>query len=195
MMDYIYIPLGGSRVGAWMKIRNIFIIFVVSGLWHGADWTYVIWGFLSAVYFLPIMLLKKHRQNTDVVAEGRLIPSFRELMQMVSTFTLFSVSLIIFRSDSIQDAIQYFSKVFSSSLFDSPIRDFWTMNTGNHIIHFTISIFLLFIIEWLQRTRQHGLDIDEKNVPRFLRWSIYYLVILACFMMNGIQQEFIYFQF
>lgn len=193
--DYIYIPLGGSRGGTGMKIRNTFIIFIVSGLWHGANWTFLIWGFISALYFLPSMLLKKNRKFTNTVAEGRILPNMRELLQMITTFTLFSISLIIFRADSIDHAIHYFSKVFSTSLIESPIRDFWTINTGSHIIYLTISVFLLIAIEWLQRTKQHGLELDHEQIPRIFRWSIYYTVIIACFMMNGIQQQFIYFQF
>jgi D-alanyl-lipoteichoic acid acyltransferase DltB (MBOAT superfamily) len=62
--DYVYIPLGGSRGGVWMKIRNTFIIFIVSGFWHGANWTFIAWGALNALYFLPLLLLKKNRVNT-----------------------------------------------------------------------------------------------------------------------------------
>ena len=193
--DYIYIPLGGSRRGTWMKIRNTFIIFIVSGFWHGASWTFVIWGFISAVYFLPIMLFKRNRQNTNTVAEGKLFPSLKEFLQIITTFMLFSLSLIIFRANSLDHAIQIFSRIFSSSLFESPIRDFWTINTGNHIIYLTISVFLFILVEWLQRTRQHGLDINHEQVPKLFRWSIYYVVMVACFMMNGIQQQFVYFQF
>ena len=86
--DYLYIPLGGSKGGICMKIRNTFIIFLVSGFWHGANWTFIVWGFLNALYFLPTMLLNKNRLNTDTVAKGRIFPAFREMQQVLITFTL-----------------------------------------------------------------------------------------------------------
>ncbi|MBF1097142.1 MAG: MBOAT family protein, partial [Riemerella sp.] len=69
--DYIYIPLGGSRGGTAMKVRNTFVIFVVSGFWHGANWTFIAWGLLNAIYFLPLLLTSKNRVNLGVVADGR----------------------------------------------------------------------------------------------------------------------------
>ncbi len=86
--DYVYIPLGGSRGGKWMNIRNIFVIFIVSGFWHGANWTFIIWGALNALYFLPLMLLSKNRINTDTVAQGKILPNVKEFFQIGSTFIL-----------------------------------------------------------------------------------------------------------
>jgi alginate O-acetyltransferase complex protein AlgI len=80
--DYLYIPLGGSRGGNWIKIRNTFIIFILSGFWHGANWTFIVWGGLNAIYFLPLLLLNKNRVNTNTVAQGRYLPSFKEFFQM-----------------------------------------------------------------------------------------------------------------
>ncbi len=193
--DYVYIPLGGSRGGIWMKIRNTFIIFVVSGFWHGANWTFLVWGFLNALYFLPLMLLNKNRKNTNTVAEGKIFPNIKELIQMFSTFFLTTLAWIFFRADSVADAFQYLGKIFSPSLIKSPIKDLWAINTGNHIIYLTISMLVFIILEWLQREKQHGLQMDEKKVPQYVRRSIYYILIIACFMMNGVQQQFIYFQF
>ena len=81
--DYVYIPIGGSKGGMAKKIRNVFVIFLVSGFWHGANWTFIIWGFLNALYFIPVMLLNKNRVNTNNVAEGVLFPTFVELRQML----------------------------------------------------------------------------------------------------------------
>ena len=193
--DYVYIPLGGNRGGIWMKIRNTFIIFIVSGFWHGANWTFLVWGFLNALYFLPLMLLNKNRTNTNTVAEGRIFPKIKEILQMASTFCMTTLAWVFFRADSVHHAFQYLGKIFSPSLIKSPVKDLWAINTGNHIIFLVISMFLFIIIEWLQREKQHGLQMDEEKVPQYLRRSIYYILIIACYMMNGVQQQFIYFQF
>lgn len=193
--DYVYIPLGGSRGSSWMKIRNIFVIFLVSGFWHGANWTFLIWGFLNALYFLPLMLLNRNRKNTDTVAEGRILPSIRESMQLLTTFLLTCMAWIFFRADSMDHAFHYLSKIFSSSLIESPLKDLWAINTGKHIIYFGIFLIFFLIVEWFQRNKQHGLELNRERIPKYVRWSLYYLIIIACFMMNGVQQEFIYFQF
>src|SRR5690606_36334354 len=86
--DYLYIPLGGSRVNSTLQVRNIFIIFLVSGFWHGANWTFIVWGALNALYFLPLLLTKRNRKNIDVVARGRWYPNIRETIAIGSTFSL-----------------------------------------------------------------------------------------------------------
>ena len=86
--DYLYIPLGGSKGGTWPRIRNTFIIFLVSGFWHGANWTFIAWGALNAIYFLPLLLLNKNRSNMDIVAQGKTFPSLREVIGMAVTFGL-----------------------------------------------------------------------------------------------------------
>lgn len=86
--DYVYIPLGGSKGGTWMKVRNTFIIFLLSGFWHGANWTFIAWGALNAMYFLPLLLTQNNRANLDIVAQGKNVPSFREFSSMLVTFGL-----------------------------------------------------------------------------------------------------------
>jgi D-alanyl-lipoteichoic acid acyltransferase DltB (MBOAT superfamily) len=193
--DYVYIPLGGSRCSDWMKVRNIFIIFLVSGFWHGANWTFLMWGFLNALYFLPLMLLKRNRKYTDTIAQGKFLPNLTEFSQMLTTFLLTCLAWIFFRADSLSHAFQYLSRLFSASLLESPLKDIWAINTGKHILYFSISLILFMLIEWLQRNKKHGLELDRNRVPKFVRWSLYYLTIIACFVMNGVQQDFIYFQF
>jgi hypothetical protein len=85
--------------------------------------------------------------------------------------------------------------MFSSALLQSPIRDVWAINTGNHVFYLTFALIVLVVTEWIQREKQHALALDHVRVPRVVRWSLYYAVIIACFFMNGIQQDFIYFQF
>jgi len=118
--DYLYIPLGGSRGTSWIRVRNIFVIFLVSGLWHGANWTFIAWGALNALYFLPSFLTRAHRNNTGTVAAGRSLPSAKELSQVLVTFALTVFAWIFFRADSIAHAADYVTGIFSPSLFTMP---------------------------------------------------------------------------
>ncbi|WP_394972491.1 MBOAT family O-acyltransferase [uncultured Croceitalea sp.] len=183
--DYLYIPLGGSRGGTKMKVRNTFIIFIVSGFWHGANWTFIIWGFLNALYFLPLLLLKRNRVNTDIVAEGRLFPNIKEIFQMAVTFLLAVLAWIFFRANSMDQAFQYIGDIFSLELFSIPEV-------------FSLEVFLLVllftIIEWFGRTKQFAIEnLDKLN--KYLRWSFYMGLIILMFVFTGEEQEFIYFQF
>lgn len=186
--DYVYIPLGGSQGGTWMKVRNTFIIFIVSGFWHGANWTFVAWGFINALYFLPLILLDKNRVNTNTVGDGKLLPSLKELTQMVSTFLLTTLAWIFFRSASVVDAVEYISRIFSSSLVSIPQVE------KKHII-IILLILLMMVIEWIQRDKQHALQLESLNLPRIIKWSFYYAIILVIAFFAGSQQDFIYFQF
>ena len=114
--DYLYIPLGGSRGGKWMNIRNIFIIFIVSGFWHGANWTFIVWGGLNALYFLPLLIFNKNRQHLDIVAKGKNLPTFKEFFQILITFGLTVFAWIFFRAENIGHAFSYISEIFSTSL-------------------------------------------------------------------------------
>src|SRR5680860_1480877 len=116
--DYLYIPLGGSRGGTWMKIRNTLIVFILSGLWHGANWTFVIWGGLHALFFLPLLLGDQNRKHLNQVAENKILPSFRELLQMLFTFGLTSFAWIFFRADSLVDAINFIKRIFTDHRFE-----------------------------------------------------------------------------
>jgi D-alanyl-lipoteichoic acid acyltransferase DltB (MBOAT superfamily) len=184
--DYLYIPLGGSSGGIFNRIRNIFIIFLVSGLWHGASWTFVVWGLVNALYFLPIMLLKRNRRNLDIVAQGKLIPSFLEVIQMSATFFITVIAWVFFRAENLTNAFQYLDGIFSRSLFSVPE----TLPSS------LVLIIMMFVaVEWVQREKQHALQIDAKCLPVIARWSIYYLIILLVIGFGGEQQEFIYFAF
>lgn len=191
--DYLYIPLGGSKGGLKMKIRNVFVIFMVSGFWHGANWTFIFWGFLNALFFLPLLLSKKNRNNLDVVASDRLLPNFKESISILTTFLLTCFAWIFFRADSISHAFNYIQRMCSNTLFKSSKNDLWTINTGYQIIYLVILMVFFVILEWLHRDKQYGLQINIKS--KTLRWLLFYFIILMCFLMNGIKQEFIYFQF
>lgn len=183
--DYLYIPLGGSRGGTKMKLRNTFIIFIVSGFWHGANWTFIVWGALNAIYFLPLLLTNKNRVNTNLVAEGRYLPSLKELAQMSVTFFMTLIAWVFFRADNVTHAFDYLQNTFDSSLF-STVEIFPT----------TILTLLLFfiIIEWIGRSGEYAIErIDWLNKP--LRWSLYLLLVILMFAFTGEEQQFIYFQF
>ena len=188
--DYLYIPLGGSQGGTWMKIRNTIIIFVVSGFWHGANWTFIIWGLLNALYILPSILFKTNRNHLDIVAQNTYWPSLKEFFQIILTFNLTVFAWIFFRATSLTHAIQYISAMFSWSLFSMPTKMPDNYNTF-------IMIAFFFCMEWMGRKDQFAIATFGLQWKRPLRWLFYYLliiIILYCVNTES-QQEFIYFQF
>lgn len=181
--DYVYIPLGGSRGGRPQTIRNIFIIFIVSGFWHGANWTFIIWGALNALYFLPLFLANANRSNLDIVAENSLLPSWREAGQMLVTFLLTVLAWIFFRAENLTHALDYLVRLFS---FHPGLMAFRTLK-------YVPLILLLIAWEWLMRKHEHGLVID--HLPVYVRWGIYLSLCWLILFFFGEEQEFIYFQF
>lgn len=185
--DYIYIPLGGSREGKWKSFRNTLIIFLVSGFWHGANWTFVCWGAYHALLFLPLLLRGKNRKYRDTVAEGKLFPSLKEVGQMSLTFLLAVIGWIIFRAETIRQAWEYILLMFTKFRFCPP-------EYGKKAL---LYIFILQGIEWLQRDKQFALQTDGRGVFRSvtIRWTIYLLLVSMLVMLGASQAEFIYFQF
>ena len=188
--DYLYIPLGGSRGGTWMKVRNTFAIFLVSGFWHGANWTFIFWGVLNAIYFLPLLLTNNNRKNLGVVADGKLLPSFKDLIAMLTTFGLTVFAWVFFRAENIYHAFSIFSKIFSEKLFEIPI-----IKSGSNplIIITLICIFLSF--EWAGRKDQYTIEKIGLKWKQIYRFSMYYIIIILIFWFMDKEQEFIYFQF
>ena len=189
--DYLYIPLGGSRGGTWMKVRNTFAIFLVSGFWHGANWTFIIWGALNAIYFLPLLLTNNNRKNLGVVAEGKLFPSFRELFAMLTTFMLTVFAWIFFRSEDLNHAFSYIGGIFSKNILSIPSFE---GRMDALITMVLISIFLL--IEWLGRNGKYGIEQTLISNNIYIRVFIYFLLVnmILLYTKNG-SQAFIYFQF
>ena len=189
--DYLYIPLGGSKGGKLFQLRNTFIIFLVSGFWHGANWTFLAWGALNAIYFVPLLLLGKNREHMGHVAEKGHFPGFREAMGIFITFGLTVFAWIFFRADNMGHAIGYLSEIFSKSTFALP--DF----RGRRMALITLSLILGFVsVEWLGRKREHVLQILEGVNSASLRYVIYLgIVLLIMFMGDFRENEFIYFQF
>lgn len=189
--DYLYIPLGGSHKGKIKAVRNTFIIFLVSGFWHGASWNFIFWGFIHACGFLPLLLLNKNRKYvSEVVAADHTLPSPRELIQMILTFAFVTLAWIFFRADSIQNAFGYIAQIGKSAIHH-PTR----------LLHLTDEIkVLIYIIPlllgdwWLRR--------DERNLQfPFLRGKLiripFYWVLLYLILhhFNDGETSFIYFQF
>ena len=185
--DYLYIPLGGSQGGKLSKIRNTFIIFIVSGFWHGANWTFIIWGVLNALYFLPLLLLGQNRSNLGVVAENSFFPSVLEIFKILLTFILTVIAWVFFRADSVSHAIQYLSCLFDYSLFES-----LEVNIPRRLYAL---IGLSIGIEWIMRREEYGFKINSLIDNRFLRWLCYLCVCYLIFWFAGKPQEFVYFQF
>jgi D-alanyl-lipoteichoic acid acyltransferase DltB (MBOAT superfamily) len=185
--DYLYIPLGGSKGGTWMKVRNTFIIFLVSGFWHGANWTFIIWGGLNALYFMPLLLTNKNRTNLEIVAQGKIFPSVKELLGMTMTFSLTVLAWIFFRADNVHHAISYISQMFSASLFAAPVH-------RPHSLLF-ILVLLFFMIEWFGREHHHALASVAIKWPKLGRWLFYIVIGLVTYYYAGNKQQFIYFQF
>ncbi|OGU58760.1 MAG: acyltransferase [Ignavibacteria bacterium GWF2_33_9] len=187
--DYLYIPIGGNRGPIWKKIRNIFAIFVISGFWHGANWTFIVWGALNALFFLPLMLFKQNRKNLDVIAAGKMFPSFREAMSIIVTFALTLFAWIFFRSASIGTAFAYISGIFSTSFFSLPTL----INSEMLITLFLTAIFIA--IEWIGRESKYAIEHVGLSWYRPVRWAFYYSIILIIILSLGKEQAFIYFQF
>ena len=184
--DYVYIPLGGSRGKRAKVIRNIFIIFLISGFWHGANWTFIAWGALNALYILPLMYLNKNRKYTDIVAQGSALPTLKEVFQMGITFFITLIAWVFFRSDTVADACLYIGNIFQSSLFTKP-------EVYSKTLFGLLAVFM--IVEWLQREKQHGLQFAKTGKGRIFRWCAYYGIIWIILEHGAEQQEFIYFQF
>ena len=191
--DYIYIPLGGSRAGKWKSFRNTLVIFLVSGFWHGANWTFVAWGAYHALLFLPLLLLGQNRRYRDSVAENSFLPSVKELTQMGATFLLVLLGWILFRSEDISQAAVYLERMFNVSLFSAP--QLVGLGFGQLLLKkcffFTA---LMFVVEWIGRKQAHGLMIEDLSLP--VRYVIYTVLLIIIYGFDASNpQGFIYFQF
>ncbi|MFT5168870.1 MAG: alginate O-acetyltransferase complex protein AlgI [Saprospiraceae bacterium] len=190
--DYLYIPLGGSKGGNLTKIRNIFIIFLVSGFWHGANFTFIMWGFIHACLFLPLMLFKRNRKNVNSVSDEKVLPSLIEVFQMGITFIMVSFAWVFFRSETIGDAFQYILNIFNSSFFTMPYFVGMTRDMTSYLLIF---ILLLAVAEWLARGQKHALGNLDKRFKKPVRRLIYYGIIATIISFSGTNEQFIYFQF
>ena len=185
--DYLYIPLGGSRCCFWRKVRNTFIVFLVSGFWHGANWTFVAWGAFHAACFLPLLATGKNRVNvSDVVAAGRMIPTPREVIQMLLTFALVVLGWTLFRAPNITTAWKWIFKMMTFS--DIGIKGIGLAYLRNPML---VVLPVLIVVEWCNRCR----PVPALPRNRMLRWCLYYFVIIALLFFHPVPQTFIYFKF
>ena len=188
--NYLYIPLGGSKGSTFEKLKNTLIIFLVSGFWHGANWTFIIWGTLHAIYFLPLLITKTNRKYISVVAKGSALPSLKELTQMLATFGLTTFAWIFFRAQSVTQALQYISEIFSVSLFKKANFE------GIEKTPITILLLILFIvIEWQGREQRYAIENLGIHQKKVVRWCMYYAILFMILFLGNEAQDFIYFQF
>lgn len=188
--DYLYIPLGGSRGGTWLRIRNVFIIFLLSGFWHGANWTFIVWGFLNALYILPSVIFNSSPKTADIVAKGRYLPTIREFCSMLFTFSLIVFAWIFFRAANVSQAVQYVYGIFSQSLFTVP-------HGAGITKPILVLIILFFAVEWWGREQEFAIAQLVKIRQRRYRWSVYSIILLLIFYFGAFfkNSTFIYFQF
>ena len=188
--DYFYIPIGGSWGSKWMQLRNTMLIFLVIGLWHGAHWKFVFYGFINALHFVPYIIIGKNTKYKDVVAKNRWFPNQKELFGIFKTFIFLVFARIFFRADSLQDALGYLSGIFSDSFFTIP-----KLIDSKVVLLTFIFIIFFFIVEWIGREREHALERIFPKSKKVYRWSFYYFIAFLILYFNGEVQEFIYFQF
>ena len=186
--DYIYFPLGGSRCSKKKIIRNVFIVWSISGLWHGANWTFVCWGLFHAFLLAVYNLLNINTKHEHCAAYGRLLPNMKEASQMLLTFCLAVIGWIIFRAKDIHEAFNYLTSIVTHPFIDNSYFD------GKKWL---LAGIMLLAAEWLQRERQHALELPNTGIFQYrpVRWACYYLLIYLIINYAGASQSFIYFQF
>lgn len=190
--DYLYIPMGGSREGMWLQIRNVFVVFLVTGFWHGANWTFLVWGGVHAFYMLPSILLGTNRRYLEVVGSGRIFPSVGNVFKIIVTFLLVMIAWVFFRSDSIADAFDYLRLIVEGASFE-PVLFLLKLSEYRDLF---FVIFVMFSFEWFARTKNFALECFASSLPRILRFLVYSLLIIYVVGELGSGfSNFIYFQF
>lgn len=183
--DYLYIPLGGSRGTKFNQLRNVVIIFLVSGFWHGANWTFIVWGALHAVFFIPILLLNSNRKNLNQVADKALLPSWKEFLQMTITFSLVCIAWIFFRADGVHIASSYLFRLFTNLTFDIQY-----LSNERYAVEMLLILLIFIFFEWAHRGYEHPFQGKWK----WVKIAIILLLLLTLGVYSN-EQDFIYFQF
>ena len=180
--DYLYIPLGGSKEGKLKGIRNIFIIFLISGFWHGANWTFIFWGLFHAILFIPSFVLNTNRKyTTSIIGENTFLPSPRELLQVGITFVLVTISWVFFRSETIENSFDFLYKM----IFEFNFPKIYNFEL--------IIIFTLIIIDYLIRINERNIFSFNNKLVKYFIYIIFTISILVFY--SNSNSEFIYFQF
>jgi len=186
--DYVYIPFGGNKGSRLLTVRNTFIVFLLSGFWHGANWTFLLWGFYHALLFMPLLLLNKKRQHQHPITTR--IPTVSDTLKIFTTFVLVTIGWIIFRADSVGNAWEYFYRMIN------PVSSMSIFSLGPEAAMVIIFIFAMLIVEWLQKDHPHGLYFkSEFGKWPLARFAIYLAIILCIIWFSENQEQFIYFQF
>ena len=184
LFDYLYTPITINR-RSWgiMSVHfSLFVTFVVIGLWHGANWTFIIFGILQGLWLSLDIITRKSRKRLK-----KIIPAIiYDNISMLITFSFFSFSMIFFKANNIQTAIHYISRLSSASFISK------SQVLSTKLI---LGILIFIFVEWIQRDKQHALQIENIKVPSVVRWGIYYSIVLVIIMFGSTQQEFIYFRF
>jgi alginate O-acetyltransferase complex protein AlgI len=183
--DYLYIPLGGSKGSKWIQVRNVFLIFVLSGFWHGANWTYIAWGFINALYFLPLLLRNKNRINIDIINLQWDLDSIKIITNIILTFGLTCFAWIFFRSKTILDAFNYIKRIFTNRDFSIQYFDF---ERYSFEIFFLLLLFV--VVEWFNKNKVEPISGKYSSI----KLGLCIIVILALGVFSDYKQ-FIYFQF
>lgn len=185
--DYIYFPLGGSKCSKSRALLNTFIVFTICGIWHGANWTFLIWGIYNALLFVPYVIFFKNKTKKSI-EDYKLIPSFSDLIQMIITFILVTIGWIIFNSTTLSDALLYISKCFDlNTIFVLP------HGIGLSQIYFIlVLLFAVFIFEWVEKDKEYAL---QARFPKVLKYSVLYLLIFLLIFKRAGTADFIYLQF
>ncbi|WP_298555590.1 MBOAT family O-acyltransferase [uncultured Algibacter sp.] len=187
---YVYIPLGGSQRTKLLSLRNITIVFLISGLWHGAKWTYVSWGALHALAFIPVFLMGKNtKYKNSIIGEHSLLPSITEVLRGLMVFSIVTLSWVFFRSASITDAFNYIKRIFTDFSFG-----YYAHPNGYRMIDYFVLIGLFVIYEYIIRKDERSPFKFKSKIVRFIAYILVVLLILL-FYDSGIDRSFIYFQF
>ena len=176
--DYVYIPLGGSKEGKWKSIRNIFIIFLISGFWHGANWTFIIWGFFHSILFLPSFIFNTNRiYRTTSIGHNRILPTLKEFIQILTTFFSVTIGWVFFRSETIRDSFNYLYRLFE-------------INFDLLYLNKLVLIFFLITIEWKIKNDEREIY-NNSNFKWILDFVLFFLIISYF----GNNKPFVYFNF
>lgn len=186
-VDYIYIPLGGSRKSTFKTIMNTFVVFLICGIWHGANWTFIVWGIYHAVLFVPLILIFSKKFRKSSISDNTILPTFKEFALIISNFILITIGWIIFNSKTLNDAFAYINNLFSVTLLDPP-----SMIGLTDYPYILFLVCLVIIIEWIQKSKEYALQFYSKA---WIKVAIIYIIIIHAVLCSATQSDFIYYQF
>jgi D-alanyl-lipoteichoic acid acyltransferase DltB (MBOAT superfamily) len=187
--DYVYIPLGGSKVSKNMAIRNVFIIFLISGFWHGANWTFIVWGAIHALLFVPSFIMNKHKESFSTLDFPRITSAnLADIFRIVYIFLVVTLAWVFFRAESISHAFNYLGNMFSFKLSGKEfLNPYDNQPLGFEYYMIVLFIFMEFIIA-------SGIG---KRINKFVRWGAYIAAMILILISIHLDSStaFIYFQF